>query len=59
MFDLISFGVLEDDKIELILEDAMITENRVPRYSFYIYSKEAAQKVGHLSLRTKTTYEEE
>jgi len=59
MVQLFSPGVLEDDEIELILEDAIIIENGVPHYSFYIYSKEAAQNVGHLSLRTKTTDEEE
>jgi len=39
MLQLISSGVLEDDEMELILENVIITENRVPRNSFCIYSK--------------------
>jgi len=42
MVQLLSPGVLEDEEIELILEDAMIIENGVPHYDFYIYSKEVA-----------------
>lgn len=52
-------GIIEDEEISLILKDVEILKNSVPLYNFWIYSKAFEDDVGHVSLRTKTTSEEQ
>jgi len=59
MVHFIDPGVIEDNEVSLILKDVDILKDRVPIYNFWIYSKAFEDDVGHVSLRTKTTSEEQ
>ncbi|KAL4496516.1 hypothetical protein ABPG72_014746 [Tetrahymena utriculariae] len=50
---------MEDEDILVIYDQIELLQNEVPCYHFYIICKKDMNIAGHISLRTKISYEEE